>query len=48
MYTETSLEDNIKMDLKGIVCGCFDLVELSRYSVQWRVLVGMVLQLRGP
>jgi hypothetical protein len=42
------LYDNIKMELKGKVCGGMDWIHLAHDRDQWRVLVNVVMNLRVP
>ena len=37
-------EDNIKMDLEEVGCGCVDWIDL----VQWRALVSALMNLQVP
>jgi hypothetical protein len=41
-------EDNIKMDLREVGCGCADWRELAQDRDRWRVLVSAVMDLRVP
>jgi hypothetical protein len=41
-------EDNIRMDLWGVVCGCGDWMELAQDRDRWRALVSAVMNLRVP
>ena len=41
-------EDNIKMDLKELECGCANWIELAWDADRWRALVGAVMNLRVP
>jgi hypothetical protein len=40
------LEDNIKMDVQNVRCGCVDLIELAQDRDRWRALVNMVMNIR--
>jgi hypothetical protein len=42
------LEDNIRMDLREIVCGNMDWIDLAQDRDQWRALVNTVMNLRVP
>jgi hypothetical protein len=41
-------EDNIRMDLWEVGCGCVDWMELARDRDRWRALVSAVMNLRVP
>jgi hypothetical protein len=41
-------EDNIKMNLQEVGCGCMDWIELAEDRDRWRVLVNAVMNLRIP
>jgi hypothetical protein len=41
-------EDNIRMDLREVGCGCVDWMELAQDSDWWRELVSAVMNLRVP
>jgi hypothetical protein len=38
-------EDNIKMDLQEVRCGCMDWIELAYDRDRWRTLVNAVLNI---
>jgi hypothetical protein len=42
------LEDNIRMDLWEVGCGCVDWMELAQDRDRWRALVSAVMNLRVP
>jgi hypothetical protein len=41
-------EDNIRMDLQEVVCGCEDWIGLAQDRDRWRALVSAVMNLRIP
>jgi len=41
-------EDNIRMDLRKVGCGCVDWMELAQDRDRWRALVSAVMNLRVP
>jgi hypothetical protein len=41
-------EDNIRMDLREVECGCVDWKELAQDRDRWRALVSAVMNLRVP
>jgi hypothetical protein len=41
-------EDNIRMDLREVGCGCVEWMELAQDRDRWRALVSTVLNLRVP
>ena len=41
-------EDNIRMDLWKVGCGCVDWMELAQDRDRWRALVSGVMNLRVP
>ena len=41
-------EDNIKMDLQAVGCGCMDWVELTQGMDRCRALVSAAMNLRVP
>jgi len=41
-------EDNIRMDLREVGCGCVDWMELAKDWGMWRALVSAVMNLRVP
>ena len=41
-------EDNIKMHLWEVGCGCVDWTELAEGRDRWRALVSAVMNLRVP
>jgi hypothetical protein len=41
-------EDNTRMDLREVGCGCVDWMELAQDRDRWRTLVSAVMNLRVP
>ena len=41
-------EDNIRMNLREVGCGCVDWIELAQDRDRWRALVNAVMNLRVP
>jgi hypothetical protein len=41
-------EDNIRMNLREVRCGCVDWLELAQDRDRWRALVSVVMNLRVP
>ena len=41
-------EDNIKMDLREVGCGCVDWMELAQDRDKWHALVSAVMNLWVP
>ena len=41
-------EDNIRMDLREVGCGCVDWMELAQDRDRWSALVSAVMNLRVP
>jgi len=39
-------EDNIKMDLQEVGCGCMDWIDLAEDEDRWQALVNAVMNLR--
>jgi len=44
--TRRRWEDNIKMDIQGVGCGCMDWVDLSQNRDNWRPFVNEVMNLQ--
>ena len=41
-------ENNIKMDLQELECGCLDWIDLAQDRERWRALVSAVMNFRVP
>ena len=41
-------EDNIRIDLREVGCGCVGWIELAQDRDRWRALVSAVMKLRVP
>jgi len=41
-------EENIKMDLEEVRCGCMDWIELAQDRDRWWALVNAIMNLRIP
>jgi hypothetical protein len=41
-------EDNIKMDLQEVGCGCMDWIELVENRDRWQTFLNAVMNLRIP
>jgi hypothetical protein len=41
-------EDNIKMDLQEVGCGCMDWIKLAQVRDRWQALVNAVMNLWVP
>ena len=39
-------EDNVRVNLRGVGCGCVDWMELAQDRGGWRALVSAVMNLR--
>ena len=41
-------EDNIKMDLQGVVCGGIDWIKLAQERDRWQAPVNVIMNLQVP
>jgi hypothetical protein len=41
-------EDNIRMELREVGCGCVNWIELAQDRDRWRALLSAVMNLRVP
>jgi len=41
-------EDNIKVDLQEVGCGCMDWIEMAQVRDRWRTVVNSVMNLWVP
>jgi hypothetical protein len=46
--TRRRWEDNIKIDLQKVKCGCMDWIELAQDRDRWRALANAIMNLRIP
>jgi len=41
-------EDNMKMDMQEVGCGCMDWIKLAQHRDRWRALVNTVMNFQVP